>query len=425
MINKIKIDGYKSFKGFEVFFRPLTVVAGPNGTGKSNLFDALNLLSSCASGKTIDESLSAARGGYDKQFLLMGENSMSSSIRFEIEMTVPSVITDRWGQTQTLTHTHFTYVLELQRSVEQPLHTEIRREELLAKGADNPYICSYHSDETGALCCSFAETGAPKFLAYPKMKSTMLSMHDTIEFAHILAVKMEMMHWNFFQLNPEMMRVPSDISGSSLLSFDGMNLAGAMMHLKQKDPLAMHSISTKMAVFVPGFVSVDVHLDEVRNKYVVFMTDKDGRSFEASSLSDGTLRFLTLCVLSETNKDSGVLCLEEPENGMNPMRIEQLAEVFETLTYLPDESQNTSLQILVNSHSPKLASIICKNTGSSSIVFISRSVTSIYIDDLQNRYKLHVTRMSPLGCNSRNPISTEYSRAELLQAEREFSNYTK
>ena len=48
MITHIKINGFKSFQNFEMTFTPLTIVAGVNASGKSNLFDALQLLSRLA-----------------------------------------------------------------------------------------------------------------------------------------------------------------------------------------------------------------------------------------------------------------------------------------------------------------------------------------------------------------------------------------
>jgi len=48
MITKIEIHGFKSFHNFEMVFTPLTIVAGANASGKSNLFDALKLLSRLA-----------------------------------------------------------------------------------------------------------------------------------------------------------------------------------------------------------------------------------------------------------------------------------------------------------------------------------------------------------------------------------------
>ena len=48
MITRIEIDGFKSFSNFVMDFSPLTVIAGANASGKSNLFDALQLLARMA-----------------------------------------------------------------------------------------------------------------------------------------------------------------------------------------------------------------------------------------------------------------------------------------------------------------------------------------------------------------------------------------
>ena len=56
MITYLKINGFKSFHNFEMEFTPLTIVAGTNAAGKSNLFDALNLLSRLAEVEYIQHS---------------------------------------------------------------------------------------------------------------------------------------------------------------------------------------------------------------------------------------------------------------------------------------------------------------------------------------------------------------------------------
>ena len=61
MITRIKINGFKSFQNFEIFFTPFTVVAGTNASGKSNLFDALMLLSRLAE-KDLKTAFSEQRG---------------------------------------------------------------------------------------------------------------------------------------------------------------------------------------------------------------------------------------------------------------------------------------------------------------------------------------------------------------------------
>ena len=38
MLTRIEIDGFKSFTNFSMEFSPLTIIAGLNASGKSNLF---------------------------------------------------------------------------------------------------------------------------------------------------------------------------------------------------------------------------------------------------------------------------------------------------------------------------------------------------------------------------------------------------
>ncbi len=38
MITKLEINGFKTFENFEIAFSPFVIIAGSNGSGKSNLF---------------------------------------------------------------------------------------------------------------------------------------------------------------------------------------------------------------------------------------------------------------------------------------------------------------------------------------------------------------------------------------------------
>ncbi|WP_069471371.1 AAA family ATPase [Candidatus Marithrix sp. Canyon 246] len=48
MITKIEIDGFKTFSNLKIELSPFVIIAGANGSGKSNLFDAILLLSRLA-----------------------------------------------------------------------------------------------------------------------------------------------------------------------------------------------------------------------------------------------------------------------------------------------------------------------------------------------------------------------------------------
>ena len=61
MLTRIEIDGFKTFEAFELNLRPFTAIVGPNASGKSNLFDALQLLAALA-----DQDVHSAMQGLRK-----------------------------------------------------------------------------------------------------------------------------------------------------------------------------------------------------------------------------------------------------------------------------------------------------------------------------------------------------------------------
>jgi len=61
MLTRAGIDGFKSFESFALDLPPLVVILGANAAGKSNLLDALRLLSNLAT-KDVREAMRELRG---------------------------------------------------------------------------------------------------------------------------------------------------------------------------------------------------------------------------------------------------------------------------------------------------------------------------------------------------------------------------
>lgn len=55
MLKRVKIQGYKSLVDLEVNLQPLSVLFGPNASGKSNFLEALQLLSRLATSNSLNE----------------------------------------------------------------------------------------------------------------------------------------------------------------------------------------------------------------------------------------------------------------------------------------------------------------------------------------------------------------------------------
>ncbi len=101
MIRRIQIKNYKSLKNIEVSLGQLAVIFGPNAVGKSNLFDALNLLARLVTKKNLKEAFDGHRGlpieaiHYEKGTIrdLLSEKTHTISFSVDVELSTP-VISD-------------------------------------------------------------------------------------------------------------------------------------------------------------------------------------------------------------------------------------------------------------------------------------------------------------------------------------------
>ena len=58
MLTRLKVNGFKNLVNVDVRFGPFTCIAGANGVGKSNLFDAIMFLSALAEKPFLDAAKS-------------------------------------------------------------------------------------------------------------------------------------------------------------------------------------------------------------------------------------------------------------------------------------------------------------------------------------------------------------------------------
>jgi predicted ATPase len=146
---------------------------------------------------------------------------------------------------------------------------------------------------------------------------------------------------------------------SPFLSVEGRNLAATLVRMQAEDPFLINDVSCDLANLVPGMLKVEVDTDQARNQYIVKAITEDRASFSSRVLSDGTLRMLALATLRNDPEHHGVLCLEEPENGVHPSRLQNIARVLRDLATNFQDQDQIGLplrQLLVNTHSPTFIS---------------------------------------------------------------------
>ena len=122
MLTRLKVTGFKNLVGADVRFGPFTCVAGVNGVGKSNLFDAIQFLSALADRSLVDAAQSVRAEGkstdVNSLFHRVGEQS-AAEMDFEVEMIVPREAVDDLGQTARASISFLRYSLTIAKRREE------------------------------------------------------------------------------------------------------------------------------------------------------------------------------------------------------------------------------------------------------------------------------------------------------------------
>jgi predicted ATPase len=446
MITRIEIDGFKSFRNFSMNFSPFTVIAGINASGKSNLFDALELLSRLAE-HDLKEAFPDKRGTVQEQFTILGNHLYHEKMTFAIEMLVKRNVKDKWGGEAELNSPRLRYELAISirkdqhgfpsLSIDYEYLSKINPDEdswakrflgdkykklwktTRSGGTKEPFIKT--KEENGLPTIYIRQdarkgknAAASKTSVAERISQTVLSGIINTDFPHAFAAKEEMKGWRFMQLNPEALRQPSIQDHKIIyeISRDGSNLAAALFRIKSTEPNSLIGISRLLNKFLPEYNSVDVIDDKENKQFVIVLKNIDGKEFTSRVLSEGTLRVLTLCIMRYDESYEGLLCFEEPENGIHPQRIEDMIALLEGLTVDYDDNEVLLRQVIINTHSPKLIACLCnaeKRHNPSVSVWLSKMVPMIVNTKGNIKSILRVTKISPV---ENNPFQELFSTEE-------------
>ncbi len=375
MIKRFQIENYKSFKKAEVFFKPLTIIFGPNAAGKSNLFDAINLLSRMVSERSLKEAFSSHRGlPLESVHIGSGEDEIDSKkehhrLAFEIDIELsPETIKDvesrirmlRKGldhapskDVKIITNPLLRYRIELDVS---PVTGETRvcNERLVALR-----LTGDGEKTRGAFLEKINDTkGNPKIslrlegqarptlfdvgLNYTVVSTELYAPH----YPHITAFREEIKRCNIFYFEPrELMREASAIADIERPGPYGQDLAAFYNSLKQKNPAQFKNLRNTVRTILPRLEDISIQRTEKGDLYL--MVHEGGASFSNRLISEGTLRVLGLVAVMSPFTGSTVIGYEEPENCVHPRRLNQIAELLK-------HAYGLNRQILINTHSPVL-----------------------------------------------------------------------
>ncbi|HZP83632.1 MAG TPA: AAA family ATPase [Chthonomonadaceae bacterium] len=401
MIRRVKIEGYKSLKSVEVGFKRLTIIFGPNAAGKSNLFDALALLSRMVTQRNLREAFEGHRGTPLETFFI-GDSGLDqllkqemAQFRMEVDVQLSDAVVEYVEK----------LILDLRRGLDSPressengsgspskqrlLERRLRYSLTIQIMTDTGHLrvmderlCALNSDGTEKQSRkAFVERVDNKFSlrmegqAHPSYHVVGLD-HTLVStplyaphYPHITAFREELSRWRFYYLEPKrLMRSDNPLQEVRSLDPTGSNLASFYNSLRAYNKRQFDNVNRTLPMLLPRVEKIDVEPN--RNGELQLRVFEAGVPFPASLVSEGTLRILGLLAITSALTPATVVGYEEPENGVHPRRLQLIA------TLLKNTAEATDTQFLINTHSPEFpgyfgpeaALINCRKEGASTLL---------------------------------------------------------
>ena len=350
MLSSFTVERFKSYEqGATLHLAPLTVLIGANASGKSNVVEALRLLSWIAHGNKL-----GAVG-----HMVQGDNQA-------IRGAVADLAFRRGGTFQlscSTTHPHWSkYSVCLSSNGDDELF--IKDERLTGADQTAPLLEIFDDREgVGDVRVAYSNfaPGRNPLVTCNNQMTLLAQMQSPALFAKhhdesrrvIPVVASEYLSWMssivFLDPRPSLMRGYSFKTDRELDSSGG-NLSGVLYGLcreghREQQILQLVKALPEQDIDEIGFIETP------RNEAMVTLTETFGGSqttYDATLLSDGTLRVLAIGAALLTAPKGSLVVIEEIDNGVHPSRASVLAR------HILEIAKDRDLRVLLSSHNPAL-----------------------------------------------------------------------
>lgn len=347
-LDYITIKGFKSFASVEKLeLRPINVVIGPNGSGKSNFIGVFAFLHAIREGKMRGYVIAA--GGAEK--VLHFGSKTTNEIHFHLsfangvnqyELTLSPTQDDGLYPSSEIV-----YFWNKQRHAQPFGEGLMPREQGREAGisASNGRVAAWVRDRLG--------------------RWRLYHVHDTS--------------------SSSPMRKTAKVDDNEFLRPDGSNLAAFLHFLRERHEESYSLIRSTVQRVAPFFDDFRLNprrlkLDEINLEW---RHKKSDQYFDASSLSDGTLRFVALAtlLLQPAQYRPSVILVDEPELGLHPYAIEMLASLIRQASVDTQVIVSTQSSLLLDHFRPDDVLVANRVEGSTQLERLEDSRLAKWLED--------------------------------------------
>jgi predicted ATPase len=319
-LDRIEIQGFKSIREMRLDLKPLNVLIGANGAGKSNFISVFGLLRHLTEGRL--QVYVAQSGGADA-LLHFGRKTTS-------------------GMRLGLTLGEFRYAMDLAPS-----------------NADNLFFSHEHygdtqetwgatgHSETQLLKALYASDVTPKEILLRMHGWRVYHFHDTSASAKV--------------------KQTGDLGDNEALRPDASNLAAFLFLLRTKHPESYRRIVSTIRLVAPFFDDFRLRPSPFNEQKILLeWSERTSEAyFNAHALSDGTLRFICLATLLLQPNLPSLILIDEPELGLHPYAIQVLAGLVRSASEKTQVILSTQSVSLVNQFDPEDLVVVDRTNGES------------------------------------------------------------
>ena len=315
-LEQIHIENYRSLRNVTLPIKPLTVLVGPNASGKSNTLQALQLFNGILRIETppttddfIQERVWA--GGADHITCELHAKVKEKPVRYKLEFRAKNK----------------NISIDEELSVNGIKVISVQGGEGKVKDEEGKNITTY--------------------------KSNKLALRSAGDYGHkpVTSALTEFIQgWEFYDLQPDYMRTNADRSASGTkdtreslkLNRYGVNVPDILWDWYQNTPEDFGYVNDSLV----ASTNINIDYRKIDGEFQLCLLEGYKKPIRLINASDGTLRLLAYHTLLGLAELPPLIAIEEPERNLHPGALKDIAKVLEKLA--------ERMQVIITTHSSQL-----------------------------------------------------------------------